>query len=334
VTEPNPPRRGPARTPLWVALGTVAVVVAGATGVLFTARDTPTATVVAPAPRPTGADEPTTSPTPAPAPTPSPTGVPSYAMNGPGTYLYASGGSQVMGTAGNLRTYQVAIETGVPVPADDFAAMVDKTLGDPRSWIAGGDVRLQRVPGNAAGVNFTVMLVSPGTAQKLCLEAGLDIYWHGEPYSSCQSGQRAVINLSRYLTAVPDYGVSVSDYDQYAINHEVGHVLGHGHELCPGKGQPAPVMQQQTFDLQGCVANSWPYLNGKRYSGPPGRIVPTDNWGGPASHLVAQVTVDRHPGARQWSVDRRRWRVPCRCHHWSSLQPSSPLTRSAATQGT
>ena len=35
-------------------------------------------------------------------------------------------------------------------------------------------------------------------------------------------------------------------------------------------------MQQQTFDLQGCTAYSWPYRDGKRYAGPPGRIVPPD----------------------------------------------------------
>jgi hypothetical protein len=169
----------------------------------------------------------------------------------------------------------VAVETGVPVSPADFTSMVDTTLSDPRSWIAGKDVRLQRVS-PAVDADFLVVLVTAGTAQNLCGAVGLDIVWHGEPYTSCQAGQKAVLNLTRWLTSVPDYGAPLYNYQQYAINHEVGHILGHDHELCPGKGMPAPVMQQQTFSLQGCVANSWPYLNGQRYSGPPGRIVPTD----------------------------------------------------------
>jgi hypothetical protein len=119
-----------------------------------------------------------------------------------------------------------------------------------------------------------VRLATPGTAADLCAAVGLGIYWHGEPYTSCQAGQQAVINLSRYLKSIPDYGAPLMAYQQYAINHEVGHVLGHNHEKCPGAGQPAPVMQQQTFGLLGCVANSWPYLNGRRYAGPPGTVTP------------------------------------------------------------
>jgi hypothetical protein len=219
-----------------------------------------------------GTPTPTSTLTSTPTPLPTLTAARTYAATGPNRYEYAPGQSEVFGTAGALRKYRVAIETGTPVPLLEFAAMVDATLSDPRSWIAGNDVRLQRVPD--ASASFTVYLVTPGTAQKLCGAGGYDIFWRGEPYTSCRVGARVVINITRYLTSVPDYGAPVEAYQQYAINHEVGHALGHNHELCPGKGKPAPVMQQQTFDLQGCVAYFWPYLDGKRYAGPPGRIVP------------------------------------------------------------
>lgn len=225
-----------------------------------------------PAPAPTGTVSATPSPTPTTAPTP--TAPRTYAAKGPGTYVYAEGQSAVFGTAGTLKKYRVAIETGTPVPIEEFAQRVDETLADERSWIAGKNVRLQRVSDNS--YSFTVYLVTPGTAQALCLAGGFDIFWHGEPYTSCRVGGRVVVNIARWLKGIPDYGAPLEAYQQYAINHEVGHALGHGHELCPGKGELSPVMAQQTFGLYGCRAYSWPYLDGKRYAGPPGRIVPAD----------------------------------------------------------
>ena len=68
-----------------------------------------------------------------------------------------------------------------------------------------------------------------------------------------------MINADRYLGGVGGYGAPLSVYRAYAVNHEVGHRLGKQHVSCPGGGQLAPVMQQQTISLQGCVANAWPY---------------------------------------------------------------------------
>lgn len=231
-------------------------------GAVDAAPATPAATTAALAPTP--------SATPTPSPTPTP--VPTYAEKGPGTYAYAQGDGPVLGSAGTLRRFRVAVETGIPVPVEEFTGLVESTLGDPRSWIAGNDVRLQRVGGGASGTSFTVYLVTPGTALAICNTAGIDIRVGGKPYTSCRVGSKVVINVARYLTGIPNYGASLEVYRQYAINHEAGHVLGHGHELCPGKGMLAAVMQQQTLSLGGCTANAWPYVDGKRYSGPAGRL--------------------------------------------------------------
>ena len=119
---------------------------------------------------------------------------------------------------------------------------------------------MQRVPGGS-GSNFTVVLARPWTAYSVCMGIGIDIRVNGVPFTNCQAGATIVINADRYFGGVSGYGASLTVYRQYAINHEVGHRLGKGHVPCPGKGQLAPVMQQQTISLQGCIANAWPYPN-------------------------------------------------------------------------
>jgi hypothetical protein len=186
--------------------------------------------------------------------------------SGLGTFGDATGASPVAGAAGELDRYHVAVENGIGLDAADFARTVDAILDDPRGWTAGGTVRFQRVPAGTSA-EFTVYLASPATAEMMCREGGLEI----DEYTNCRlSPGKVVINSARWLTAVPDYGASLDVYRGYAVNHEVGHQLGHEHELCPAPGQPAPVMQQQTLGLHGCLPNSWAYLNGVRYQGPPG----------------------------------------------------------------
>jgi hypothetical protein len=83
-----------------------------------------------------------------------------------------------------------------------------------------------------------------------------DVIW------SCRSGPNVVINEDRWLGASPAWnetGASLTDYRNMVINHETGHWLGFGHQLCDAAGEAAPVMQQQSMGLQGCAPNPWPW---------------------------------------------------------------------------
>ncbi|WP_239158777.1 DUF3152 domain-containing protein [Winogradskya humida] len=180
-------------------------------------------------------------------------------------FSFVGGYGPVLGTTGTLRRFKVAVENRTGNGnGNEFAAEVDRILGDPRSWIAGRQFRLQRVP-QAAGSEFTIYLSSAKTSEKMCATGGLKT----AAFSSCRMPGQVIMNLDRWRDAVPDYDAPLEVYRAYTINHEVGHQLGHSHEACPGKGKPAPVMMQQTYGLNGCVANAWAYLDGKRYAGNP-----------------------------------------------------------------
>jgi Protein of unknown function (DUF3152) len=178
-----------------------------------------------------------------------------YVEQGAGSLSVVDGRSETYGT-GPLSRFIVEIEDGIEVDGAAFAEAVTETLGDPRSWGAGGRMSFQRVGAAEAAAgqfDFRVALVSPGSMERYCPGVGTG------GYTSCRYGDRAVINLARWATAVPHYDGDIATYRQYVVNHEVGHALGNGHVDCPGPGQLAPVMVQQTLSLEGCVKNAWPY---------------------------------------------------------------------------
>ncbi len=187
-----------------------------------------------------------------------------YRTEASGSFAAADGRSPVRGYDGPLRRYRVAVEQGAGQDVDAFAATVDEVLGDRRSWIGSDELRVQRVAEEIVA-DFTIYLVTPATSERMCAEGGLTT----ERYTSCRLPGQVIINLARWMESVPDYGAPLEVYRTYVINHEVGHELGEEHQSCPGPGEPAPVMQQQTYGLDGCVANAWPYVDGSRYSGHP-----------------------------------------------------------------
>ncbi|MCG5460583.1 DUF3152 domain-containing protein [Micromonospora sp. MED01] len=189
---------------------------------------------------------------------------------GTGGFGYDARSGPVLGRAGELRRYRVAVESGSAEGVTGFAQAVEAALAGPGSWVDSGRLRLQQVPG-AAPRDFTVYLATARTAGRMCAKGGVDIRIGGRPYTSCRAAGQVIINLDRWRLSVPHFvsaGVPLAVYRTYVVNHEVGHQLGHRHERCPGAGRPAPVMMQQTLFLNGCRVNPWPYLNGRRYTGP------------------------------------------------------------------
>ncbi|WP_350280103.1 DUF3152 domain-containing protein [Kribbella sp. HUAS MG21] len=166
----------------------------------------------------------------------------------------------MIGTAGTLLRFQVGIERGIAgIDPDEFARFVRATYGGSQGWASRGAWRFRQV-GPETKPDFTLLLVTPHTRDLICGSAP-------DRYTSCRIGNFVVLNVARWVHGVPRYGAALTTYRHYMINHETGHRLGRGHELCPGPGRPAPVMQQQTLGLHGCTANAWPYLNGQPYNG-------------------------------------------------------------------
>lgn len=190
---------------------------------------------------------------------------------GRGSFGYDDRPGGVLGRSGTLGRFRVAVENGSGEDVHAFGDAVQTALAGPGSWVDSGQLRLQRVSAGV-GYDFTIYLATARTAGRMCLAGGTDIRIGGRPYTSCRAPGKVIINLDRWRLSVPHLvkaGLPLERYRLYVINHEVGHQLGYHHERCPGAGRPAPVMQQQTLFLNGCTPNPWPYVAGRRYTGPP-----------------------------------------------------------------
>lgn len=153
-------------------------------------------------------------------------------------------------------TYDVTTRGTIRASLAEFKAQANETLNSARGW-ARMNVKFTEVK---SGGQFTLVLAEANQLPTFSSGCSADY--------SCRAGRYVVINQDRWLGATPSWnnaGGGLREYRHMVINHEVGHWLGHDHQYCGGSGQLAPVMQQQSINLQGCKFNAWP-LAGELWS--------------------------------------------------------------------
>lgn len=152
-------------------------------------------------------------------------------------------------------TIGLEVEGGTGIDVDEAASVISATLGDERGWQTLDKVRFRAASAadvKAGDVDLTIVLASPDLTDELCAP----LRTRGEV--SCFNLRKVVLNVRRWSQGVSGYAGNLPAYRQYMVNHEVGHGLYHGHVECPGKGEIAPVMLQQSKGLDGCAQNPWP----------------------------------------------------------------------------
>jgi Protein of unknown function (DUF3152) len=144
-------------------------------------------------------------------------------------------------------TYKVIYQTTNRSDQTVFKTIARETLNDARGWQTAG---LDFAESGSDDADFELILSEPEFLPAYSESCSVEY--------SCRVGKQVIINAKYWRESRPELNVPLLTYRQMVINHEVGHWLGLDHLDCPAPGEPAPVMQQQSIALNGCVVNPWP----------------------------------------------------------------------------
>lgn len=142
-------------------------------------------------------------------------------------------------------TFRIEVDKDVSYNPKDFEFYVLAYLNDPDGWNSKG-YTFQQVN---AHEDIHIHLSSPTTISKIC----------GLPSNlSCaeMNGKHVYLNADRWVRGSKKSKLSLEDYRQYMVSHEIGHILGFDHKQCPCSGCKAPIMMQQTLGIGKCNPNT------------------------------------------------------------------------------
>ena len=131
------------------------------------------------------------------------------------------------------------------IPSGQIEFYVVTYLNDPDGW-------------STKGYFFEPVSLNEDVAIHLSSQSTIDKNCGLEGKLSCAElgGKTIWLNADRWYHGAPKSKLSLDNYRQYMVSHEMGHILGFDHTQCPCKNCPAPIMMQQTKGIGDCKPNT------------------------------------------------------------------------------